>query len=255
MKGAGANRMRDYYRDNPLMVSSPFGGVDGINGELIAEVFARLGICVDGKRVLDVGCGRGFAGEWVRDQGGDYVGADMVVTPSPVSVSRVQADAAHLPFASETFDALLCIDAFEHMPDMHTVAREFRRVLKPEGFIFLSVPNYGNVAGIVKRYCERFGGYEKNTWAPFRNWQPQELEQPLTNAMVRRVFREAGFNTMRPIGHAPEALLGLFPWAQHPHMPERVLYRLQRVALAAGPAIVKAWPGTSMHAFWKIDRA
>jgi ubiquinone/menaquinone biosynthesis C-methylase UbiE len=244
--------IRAYYADNPLMVSSPFGGVDTINEPLLQQVFTRLDVQLSGKHILDVGCGRGFAAGYVRKCGGTYTGTDFVHSGSGFSFAM--GDAAHLPFADASFDGMFCIDAFEHFPEPARAASEFFRVLRPAGFVFLSVPNYSNVAGAVKFCCERWGGYKPMTWAPFRRWQPQEYERPLTARLVRQAFRAAGFARMRRIGYGAEVGLGLFPWIAHPRMPEWALYRLQRLFGVAGPAIARVWPGASLHQFWKIER-
>ena len=243
--------LQAYYRANPLMVSSPFGGVDGVNRALIERVFARLEISLRGRRMLDVGCGRGYIGEIVTEQGGCYVGTDFV--PSRKGFTLALADGAALPFGDQTFDGLFCIDAFEHLPEPEKATGEFRRVLRPGGFVFLSAPNYSNVAGLVKKAWEGVGWYERNTWAPFRNWQSQELEHFLTGARVRRAFRHAGFTRFQRIGHAAEVSLGLFPWLEHAKMPEAVKFRLQRMFAALGPGMVGLWPGASLHGFWKIE--
>jgi len=245
------HKVRAYYEDNPLMVSSPFGGVDGVNRALLAKVFEQLAIDLAGRAVLDVGCGRGYVGDVVVERGGHYTGVDFVASRSGFRLAL--ADAARLPFAEAAFDAVLCIDAFEHFPDPIAVAMEFRRVLRQGGFVFLSVPNYANVAGLVKKTCESVGRYEKDTWAPFRNWQPQELETALTANRIRRTFGAAGFTKLRRVGHGPEVGLGLFPWIEHAKMPEAIKFRLQRLFGTIGPAIVQVWPGASLHAFWKIE--
>jgi SAM-dependent methyltransferase len=246
-----SKELQDFYRRNPLMVSSPFGGVDGVNRELVGRVFDQLGVSLQGRSILDVGCGRGFIGDYVRDQGGDYAGTDFVASRKGIRLAL--ADAAALPFPEASFDGVFCIDAFEHIPKPERATREFRRVLRPGGFVFLSAPNYSNVAGLVKRVCEAAGWYERNTWAPFRNWQPQELEHPLTGGLVRRAYGAAGFTRFTRRGHPTEASLGLFPWVEHAKMPEAIKFRLQRLFAALGPAIVTAWPGASLHSFWKIE--
>ncbi|MCL4695042.1 MAG: methyltransferase domain-containing protein [Candidatus Hydrogenedentes bacterium] len=243
--------IQEFYENNPLMVSSPFGGVDGINEALLESVFRNLAIDVADKHILDVGCGRGFTGEYIRARGGRYTGIDLVASGSDFPLAL--GDATHLPFPGASFDGVLCIDAFEHFPDGAAAAREFRRVLREDGFMFLSAPNYGNVAGLVKWACETLGGYDKNTWAPFRRWQPQELEQPLTGSRVRRLYGNAGFTRIRRIGHGPEVGLGLFPWIDHPRMPEAIQFRLQRLAAWAGPGIAQTFPWTSLHGFWKME--
>ena len=247
-----SEKVRAYYRDNPLMVSSPFGGVDGVNRALFDQVFGALDIELDGRAVLDVGCGRGYVEEVVEERSGRYVGADFVA--SRRGFPHVLADGARLPFGDASFDWVFCIDAFEHFPDAEGAAAEFLRVLKPGGSVFLSVPNYANVAGLVKAYCERWGGYAPDTWAPFRHWQPQELERPLTGGAVRRIFRAAGFRDFRCMGHGTEVSLGVFPWIAHRRMPEAILFRLQRLFGIVGPGIVKVCPTLSLHHFWRISR-
>lgn len=244
-------RLRAYYREHPRMVSSPFGGVDSANIDLLAEVSGALGLPIAGRRLLDVGCGRGFAGEWFAAQGASCIGADFVVSRGGFRL--VGADAQALPFPPEAFDGLCCIDAFEHIPDPQRAAAEFRRVLRPGGWVFLSAPNYGNTAGLVKAWCERFGRYEKNTWAPFGNWTPQELEHALTARRVRHIFAAAGFRETARLGYGPEVGLGLIPWMTHPRTPEGVLFRLQRLFARIGPAIARRCPGASLHNFWRFD--
>jgi SAM-dependent methyltransferase len=249
---APENAIRDFYEKNPRMVSSPFGGVDGIQEIFLLDILCRLKISLVGKRVLDVGCGRAFAGEVVRRQGGTYTGCDFVISGAEHPI--VQGDAARLPFADASFDVLFCIDASEHFPEPAKAANELCRVLKPGGVFFLSAPNYGNVAGAVKWACETFGDYEKNSWAPFGRWQPQECEQALTPTWIRNLYRKAGFRRFKSIGHGGEVYLGLFPWTDHPKMPEALQFRLQHLFRIIGPPLVALFPRTSLHLFWRMEK-
>ncbi len=49
----------------------------------------------------------------------------------------VVADAHHLPFADEAFDAVVTFNTFEHLSDPNRAAAEIRRVLKPGGRLVL----------------------------------------------------------------------------------------------------------------------
>ncbi len=248
MNTSSRKRLQQYYRENPLMVSSPFGGVENFNRELLLNLLDRFQVSLQGAHVLDVGCGRGFAETVVREQGGRYTGTDMVVSRG--DFRPVLADAIHLPFLSACFDGLFCIDAFEHFPEPLCATAEFYRVLRPGGFVFLSVPNYANVAGIVKKWCETVGSYKKDTWAPFRHWQPQELEQCLTPSRVKDAFRGVGFQLSGRAGLDTEVWLGLLPWLAHARAPERLLFATQRLFAIIGPLIVRIAPTASLHNFW-----
>jgi len=241
----------DFYRQNPRMISSPFGGIDGVDTALFTEIFESLEIDLSHRTILDVGCGRGFLRELIHAAAGVYIGVDLV--PSGQGFPLALADGAALPFPDQIFDAVACIDAFEHFPDTARAAREIRRVLRPGGFFFLSAPNYGNVAGVVKWTCEKTGRYDRDTWAPFGRWQPQELEQPLTGRKIRRLFTGAGFRVIRRIGLGREVGLGVFPWMDHPKTPEAIQFRLQRFFGRLGPPLANRWPALSLHNFWKME--
>jgi SAM-dependent methyltransferase len=58
---------------------------------------------------------------------------------SRVSFSEANADQP-LPYADDTFDAILCIDAVHHFPERLQVLKDWRRVLKPHGKVLVTDP-------------------------------------------------------------------------------------------------------------------
>lgn len=99
-----------------------------------------------GQRVLDVAAGPGATACLLAAEFGvDVDGIDL--GPRSVERARVAAsergldgrvrfregDAEHLPFADETFDAVICECAWCTFPDKATAATEFARVLRPGG--------------------------------------------------------------------------------------------------------------------------
>jgi len=93
-----------------------------------------------GTPVLDAGAGEGrFRSEFAHTR---YVGVDLAIGDVAWDYSGLDAicNLSHLPFARETFGAVICTQVLEHVPDPLQVLREISRVLRPGGQLFLSAP-------------------------------------------------------------------------------------------------------------------
>ncbi len=248
-----------FYETEKALVTSPFIEQSGkLNRELLATVFDKLGIKTDKRVIADVGCGTGLLARYF-DDAMYYIGLDLVFHPTLSALADnthqfVQADAQINPLQDESVDFIVCLDSFEHYPDQIKAAKEFYRVLKPEGSLFLSIPTYANVAGLVKWFSEKYGSYEKNTWAPFDYWKPEALEHFVTPKLVRNVFQSAGFTDLSMIGYDKEVVVGMFPWVWHPKMPGKIVGLMQRVFKLFSKPLVKIIPQSSLHTFWKISK-
>lgn len=109
---------------------------------------ARLAMLPAGARILDVGCVDG----WVLDEYPTALGVDS--REAPVKwVGRLDlCDAETMPHAAASFDAVTCVSVLEHVglgwygdpagdPEKPgRVIAEMARVLKPGGWLFLTVP-------------------------------------------------------------------------------------------------------------------
>ena len=112
-----------------------------------------------GNRVLDLGCGEGRHVHGLHMIGGlDVVGVDMddaaldkareglsTLPPrkddDPFTTRFLAGDATALDFPDDAFDAVICSEVLEHLPDYNAALAEIRRVLKPEGRLCITVPH------------------------------------------------------------------------------------------------------------------
>lgn len=95
---------------------------------------AAAGIAVD--RLVDVGCGDSPYRDLVDHL--RYVGVDR--RPAGPAGDVLVGDAAALPLARCTADAVLCTEVIEHVPDEHRLAAELARVARPGAPLVLSAP-------------------------------------------------------------------------------------------------------------------
>jgi len=123
-----------------------------VNDDLWAEHLARYAFAARyaaGKRVLDVGCGTGYGTAELAHQAQTAVGAD--VAGDAVQYARThfairnvhfaQASASAFPFPDASFDIVTAFEVIEHLNDWRTLLAESRRVLRPDGVLFVSTPN------------------------------------------------------------------------------------------------------------------
>lgn len=158
---------------------------------------------VQGLQTLEVACGRGgFVIELTR-AGACACGLDFSFSaisiaktkaslcgPSPPSCF-IQGDAHALPFPDNSFDLLISCETIEHLPSPLKALREFHRVTRPGGKLFLTTPNYLNFMGL----------YELYALLRRRNRFPdQPFDRIQFFYQTRRLLRDAGWKILRSDG-------------------------------------------------------
>jgi SAM-dependent methyltransferase len=94
--------------------------------------------------VVDIGCGPGQIGAFVRARGRCVVGLDFSAAMARLARGRldaaVSADMRRLPFARGRVGGVLAFYSVIHLPrpDLGTALEEFHRALRPGGRLFLS---------------------------------------------------------------------------------------------------------------------
>ena len=104
---------------------------------------------VEGKRVVDVGCGEGYGSAMLAGRATSVVGVDIseeavAHAAAKYSLENVEfrcAPAERLSLPDASFDVLVCLEVIEHARDYVAAVEEMRRVLHPEGTLILSTPN------------------------------------------------------------------------------------------------------------------
>jgi ubiquinone/menaquinone biosynthesis C-methylase UbiE len=149
--------LRNYYEEQGRAISSNNGAISCSEKATVAAVIRMITeYSADFQTVADVGCGANLIyDEALIELGKHVVGVDFTfsflkLAPANTSVSLIQGDATALPFPAEAFDAVICSETVEHIPNDLMVVNELARVLRKRGLLFFTVPNLWNAARIIQ---------------------------------------------------------------------------------------------------------
>lgn len=153
----------------------------------IRPAFHQLGD-VRNREILDYGCGHGMASVVLARQGARVTAFDLSLgyitearrraADNGVIVDFLQADAEHLPFPDQSFDAVWGSAILHHL-NLDAAGRELHRLLRPGG---------------VAVFCEPWGGNPllnlARRWLPYPGKERTPDERPL---------RKGDLSPLRPI--------------------------------------------------------
>jgi SAM-dependent methyltransferase len=101
--------------------------------KILRDTVREFGARLDG-RMLDVGCGNQQYRRFVKCR--QYYGVEWNLAKRP----PVVGDVMRIPFGDAVFDSALCTEVLEHVPEPGSCLDEIRRVVKPGGTVFFTVP-------------------------------------------------------------------------------------------------------------------
>lgn len=105
----------------------------------------RQHVPLDGRRILDVGCGLGMYVRQLRRFSDEVYGVDVdpdKIAAASATLPNLQvAPAEALPFPDGYFDVVLLHEVLEHVADDRQAVREAYRCLRPGGRIVIFAPN------------------------------------------------------------------------------------------------------------------
>jgi 2-polyprenyl-6-hydroxyphenyl methylase/3-demethylubiquinone-9 3-methyltransferase len=107
---------------------------------------------LDGKKVVDVGCGGGLLSEAMARQGADVTGIDMGKAPISVAKLHLHESKLNVDYQQTTaealaterpghYDVVTCLEMLEHVPDPGSTINACARLVKPGGHIVFSTIN------------------------------------------------------------------------------------------------------------------
>lgn len=100
-----------------------------------------------GKSIIDFPAGNGVTSKIIQDIGATPLAFDLF--PEYFKVDDIECKQSNIedgiPIDKSTGDALICQEGIEHFPNQLQALQEFNRVLKKEGKLLITTPNYSNL--------------------------------------------------------------------------------------------------------------
>ena len=161
-----------------------------------------------GARVLDLGARTGSFSTTRSDL--TIVRLDLEIPPERKSGAYVSGDAARMPFASGSFDAIISNHSLEHFVELDRTVCEIGRVIRRDGVLYVAVPDASTLTDRIYRWLGKGGGHVN----PFRSPEEvAELIQKRTQLPLRSttlLFSSLSFLNARNFVSRPPRRIALF---------------------------------------------
>ncbi|MHA2427155.1 MAG: class I SAM-dependent methyltransferase [Candidatus Hermodarchaeia archaeon] len=157
----------------------------------IAQQFKSHGV----RRVLDHGCGSGRHTVYLAKQGFEVFGLDIAPTGLSTTIHKLAeegltghtslADILQMPYENGFFDAIISVRVIHHnrIAVIRKTVEELRRVLKPYGLLWVTVP-------VPKGHGSRYGQeIEPGTWVPTSGIEKGLPHHLFTEDGLRELFQ------------------------------------------------------------------
>lgn len=180
-------RLWDYYSLNASYGSQYFGKLFG--RDIIK--FLQRHVPLDGRTILDFGCGPGFVLEEllrtcnnVRVMGVDFSRESVLTAESRLRGlggfgQVVSAETVPVSLPDQCCDIILMIEVIEHLDDetLQKTLQEASRLLRPGGYFLVTTPNHEDLDA-SKTACPECGCVF-HRWQHVRTWNPDMLASTL----------------------------------------------------------------------------
>jgi SAM-dependent methyltransferase len=158
---------------------------------------------LDDLDILDVGCSGGIIANELHRRGAHMLGLDIDVPGLSKARARfaesayfICADSERMPLADASVDAVICNHVYEHVVDPEQLFAELRRVVRPDGLLYLGL---GNRLGVVEPHYR----------LPFLSWLPRPLAHRYVRMFGRADHYHEAFRTWPGL---KRLCAGLYVW-------------------------------------------
>ena len=191
-----------------------------------------------GGKLLDIGCNIGLFLCEARASGFGVTGVELNRECAAYARTHFKLNIhsnylSNSTFEADSFDVVTMYDVLEHIPDLHRILAQIRRILKPGGLLVVQSPNIGSL----------MAGLAKSTWS----WlSPPDHLYHFTPGSLCILLENAGYNilkvkTWEPASDFCSDLLQAFLGNSLLARIARKLLRLSGLALAAVLLLQKSW--------------
>jgi 2-polyprenyl-3-methyl-5-hydroxy-6-metoxy-1,4-benzoquinol methylase len=165
--GSYASLFGDQWKEFRKTQLDSFTGTT-ISRKRVEKCLGELNNTINGKLVLEAGCGAGRFTEILLDKGAILVSSDISTAvdvnkenfPANEKHKIIQADINDMPFAPETFDIVICIGVIQHTPNTEQTIEDLFRLVKKGGHLVIDHYTFERsyflrTASLYRRYLKR----------------------------------------------------------------------------------------------------
>jgi len=197
---------------------------------LFSEIMKNTPEYSKGKRVLEIGCGRGSLSCYFSDSGYDCTLLDLsesvldvakdIFDKNKLKAKFIVGDANNLEIPNNSFDVIYSIGLLEHFDDVRTTISEQMRVLDTGGIWFgYIVPKYVDnvqkdyewINDILKGYQQQHEDVDQHKESVYRSDLGSESYVPILEELGLKNIQVSGVYPMPMISHSIDFPFSLMP--------------------------------------------